>query len=224
MIYLKPENFVCQGGRILKTIISKSLCTAFIAATTFSISIATFAGSAQAQDENAAGLVAVLDVAKVFKENRAFETRMATIKSEADALKSQLEQQQQSIQTEAQSLGQYEVGTAERNQLEALLEQKQTSLRTKARQAEADLLNREAKIYHETYQQMQSVVGNIANQHGIALVIRFDSEDIDSTNRAEVIKGVNRPVVFHRRLDLTTMVISQMNPAQAAAPTGTVPR
>ena len=102
--------------------------------------------------------------------------------------------------------------------MEATLEQKQAALRTKARQAEADLLNREAKIYYDTYQQMQSVVSSLANQHGISLVLRFDSGAIDSTNRAEVIKGVNRAVVFHRRLDLTNMVIGQMNPSTGRRP------
>lgn len=83
------------------------------------------------------------------------------------------------------------------------------------------MLNREAKIYFETYQRMQSVVSSIANKHGISLVLRFDSETIESTNRAEVIKGVNRSVVYHRRLDLTNMVIREMNPSQAQASSGT---
>jgi len=200
----------------LKTFIIKTLCAAVMAAVVFPLS-----SQSHAQEDKGAGLVAVLDVAKVFRENQEFESKMAQIKSEADALKAQIQQQQEAIKDEAQQLKDYEVGSTERNQLEAALEQKQTALRTKARQAEADLLNREAKIYHETYQKMQEVVGSIANQHGISLVVRFDSEPIDATNRAEVVKGVNRSVVFHRRLDLTKMVIGQMNPATAQAPTGT---
>ena len=176
---------------------------------------------ADAQENKSAGLVAVLDVAKVFKENQGFDAKMKAIKSEADTLKAQIQQQQEAIKSEAQQLSNYEPGSPDRNQLEATLEQKQTALRTKARQAEADLLNREAKIYYDTYQEMQNVVAGLASQHGISLVLRFDSAAIDATNRAEVIKGVNRAVVFHRRLDLTNMVISQMNPSTAAAPDGT---
>jgi Skp family chaperone for outer membrane proteins len=163
------------------------------------------------------GIVAVLDVARVFKENPEFDTSMKSIRQEADGLKAQITQQQETIKAEAQQLGQYEPGSAERNQMEATLEQKQTALRTRARQAEADLLNREAGVYFATYTQMQSVVGEIAGQHGISLVLRFDSQEVDPTNRAEVIKGVNRPVVFHRRLDLTNMVIQNMGSASANA-------
>ena len=68
---------------------------------------------------------------------------------------------------------------------------------------------------------MQTVVSSVAASNGISLVIRFDSEDIDPTNRGEVIKGVNRAVVYHRQLDLTRMVSSAMNGQQAQAPTGT---
>ncbi len=175
--------------------------------------------SVSAQDNQSAGLVAVLDVAKVFKENAGFDAKMKAIKSEADALKVQITQQQESIKAEAEQLGQYTVGSPERNSLEEQLEQKQTKLRTKARQAETELLNREAKIYYDTYKEMQAVVSSMATQYGISLVLRFDSETIDPMNRAEVIKGVNRSVVFHRRLDLTNQVIKQMNPAQAQAGT-----
>lgn len=202
----------------MRSTIIKSLFVAMVA--TVAMPLAT--QNVNGQDEGkSAGLVAVLDVAKVFKDNGEFNSKMEAIKSEADGLKVQIQQQQEAIKNEAQSLTQYEIGSPERNQLEATLEQKQASLRTKARQAEADLLNREAKIYYDTYEQMQTVVSSIASQHGISLVLRFDSDVIDSTNRAEVIKGVNRSVVYHRRLDLTNMVIRQMNPGQAQAPAGT---
>jgi Skp family chaperone for outer membrane proteins len=182
--------------------------------------LATVAGSTadvNAQEGESAGLVAVLDVARVFKENPEFDAAMKAIKQEADGLKAQIAQQQATIKEEAQQLAQYEAGSAERNQLEGTLEQKQAALRTQARQAEANLLNREAGIYFETYNQMQGVVGEIASQHGISLVLRFDSAEIDPSNRAEVIKGVNRPVVFHRRLDLTNLVIQNMGNATAKA-------
>ncbi len=216
LLFSKPKNFVSQGGRVLKSIITKSLLVALLAAV-----VTPVTNTANAQDEKGGGLVAVLDVAKVFKDCPAFETKMAAIKSEADGLKTQIEQQMAAIQAEAQELDQFVVNSPERNSKEATLEQKQTSLRTKARQAEADLLTREAKIYYETYQQMEQVVSGIANQYGISLVIRFDSEEIDSNDRAEVIKGVNRAVVFHRQLDLTNLVIKQMNPGAAQATTGT---
>ena len=206
----------------MKSTIIKSLLVAVAAIVA---PLATQSVNTASAQEGKSGLVAVLDVAKVFKENQAFDSKMKAIKAEADSLKGQIVQQQESIKARAQQLTEYEVGSAERNKFEATLEQEQAALRTKARQAEADLLNREARVYYETYERMRGVVENIASQHGISLVLRFDSEEIDPNNRAEVIKGVNRAVVYHRRLDLTGMVSKEMNGAATAqAPANTTQR
>ncbi|MEL7498496.1 MAG: OmpH family outer membrane protein [Planctomycetota bacterium] len=186
----------------------------FIKTLFFSV-VALFLSVTSIQAQENAGRVAILDVAKVFKNNPSFEAQMKAIRDDADRLKASITQQQEQIKNDAQELTKYGVGTPERNQLEAQLEQRQTSLRTQARQSETQLLNREARIYFDTYQQMQTVVESIAQQYGLSLVLRFDSEAIDPTNRNEVIKGVNRAVVFHRKLDLTTMVTDQLNARMA---------
>ncbi|MEE2827204.1 MAG: OmpH family outer membrane protein, partial [Planctomycetota bacterium] len=165
------------------------------------------------QDNSNGGLVAILDVAKVFKDNPVFDTKMKAIKAEADALKKKIQDQQELIRKDAAGLEEFGVGTPERNNLEASLEQRQAALRTQARQAEADLLAREAGIYYDTYTEMQTVVAKLANQYGISLVMRFDSAPISRDNRPEVIQAVNRTIVYHHKVDLTGMVIQAMNPA-----------
>ena len=124
------------------------------------------------------------------------------------------------VAQEAGLISGYDAGTTERNNMEAEIEQKQTKLRTEARQAEAELLNREAQIYYATYQKMQSVVGKLAAEYGISLVIRFDGSDVNQSARPEVIKAVNRSVVFHRDIDITSMVIKGMGPRVAEASNG----
>lgn len=183
--------------------------------------VALSCGTASAQESKQAGIVAVLDVAKVFKENRDFESKMQSIKSTADQLKASIQQKQEAIKQEAAGLQQYEVGSAERNQMEAELVQKQAKLRTEAHQAEVDLLSKEARVYYDTYQQMQGILSSLSAEYGISLVLRFDSEEVDANNRGEVIKGVNRAVVYQQGLDLTTMVIEKMSTNVASAGGGT---
>lgn len=192
----------------MKSFISKTVLMAVVA-------VATFGNTASAQEKS--GIVAVLDVAKVFKDNRAFDSKMQSIKSTADQLKAEIQQKQEAIKQEAVGLKEFEVGSPERNQMEGRLEQKQAALRTEARQAEMDLLTKEARVYYETYQQMQGILKSLSAQHGISLVLRFDSETIDPTNRSEVIKGVNRAIVYQEKLDLTTLVIDQMSNSTANA-------
>ena len=192
----------------MKSFISKTVMMALVA-------VVAFSSTASAQEKG--GIVAVLDVAKVFKENRSFESKMQAIKSTADQLKAEIQQKQEAIKQEAGGLAAFEVGSQERNQMEGALEQKQAALRTQARQAEMDLLTKEARVYYETYEQMQTILKSLASQHGISLVLRFDSEEVDPTNRGEVIKGVNRAIVYQEKLDLTTLVIGQMSSDTANA-------
>ena len=166
----------------------------------------------RAQDNQSAGWVVVLDVAKVFKANAEFDTKMQAIRKQAEALQATFKQEQETIGLDAQALQGQTAASEARYQLEAQLEQRQTALKTKARQAEADLLTKEAQIYFDTYQKMQRVVTSISQSNGIVLVLRFDSEAIDPANRGEVIKGVNRAIVFHKNLDITDEVIRIMGP------------
>jgi Skp family chaperone for outer membrane proteins len=196
-----------QGGRVVRssTIIKVILSVAIVACAV---------SESNAQDQ--AGRVAILDVAKVFKQNRAFDAKVKAIKAEADQLKQQITQEQDRIKAAAADLRNMPAGE-DRNNREYQLEQQLTKLRTQTRQQEAALLNREARVYFETYNEMQSVVSTMATEYGLSLVLRFDSEEIDPNNRSEVIKGVNRAVVFHRKLDLTSLVSDALNTRMAAA-------
>lgn len=184
-------------------------------ALTTSLSLTSFVNTAEAQQADGSRVV-VLDVARVFKENLEFSQQMDRIRAQADQVKLEIESTQESIRQDAQRLPTLEVGSPARNQLEADLEQRQTALRTKARQQEADLLTTEAQLYYQTYQKMQTVVAQLAQEYNISLVLRFDSAPIDRDNRNDVIVGVNRAVVYHVKLDLTPMVIRAMGPAVAS--------
>ncbi len=185
--------------------------------TAYAFTLPLTGGVAQAQES---GIVAILDVAAVFQRNLEFKTRMAEIKKEATALKEQITAQQKTIQANAQAISALPNG-ADRYEQEAQLEQTQTQLKTFARQQETDLLNREAQIYYVTYQKLQSVVKAVAEANGIVLVLRFDSSPVDGNNRPEVIKAVNRSVVYNSQLDLTTLVAGQMGPQVADGNQGT---
>ena len=74
-----------------------------------------------------------------------------------------------------------------------------------------DILKQEAEIYYQTYNQVVQTVAKLSGTYGISLVIRYDSGPIDQTDRPSVIKGVNRNVVFQRDLDLTSLVLAELN-------------
>lgn len=175
----------------------------------------SLAGNLTAQNSNS-GMVAVLDVAKVFEGNTVFNSRMEAIKAEANEVKSQMEAEQLAIQQQAENLKTLNQGSPEFNALQAELEQKTVALRTKAVQTNTALLNKEAQIYFDTYQQMQKTVAELASKYNITLIIRWDSKPIDPSKRDEVIKGVNRNIVYQKDLDLTSLVIDSMGALSTA--------
>lgn len=171
------------------------------------------------------GVVAVLDVVRVFNENADHSAEMERIRQAAESVKAEVERELEQIKADAQPLLKMEQGSVERNQLEGQLEQRQTALKTKARQQEMDLLTAEAKVYFATWTRMQQVIARIAQHNQISLVLRFDSASMDPENRADVIKGVNRSVIYNDRLDMTDLVIAEMGPTVArTAAAGTINR
>jgi Skp family chaperone for outer membrane proteins len=174
----------------------------------------------QADAQQSAGRICVLDVAKIFKDNPSFQSQMEGIRNDASTLKASVESQLAELQKEAEQLEQYQPNSDKRRDLERTLVTKQAELQTLARQREADLLSREAKIYLQTYKQMERVVAKIAEEYSVSLVLRYESAPINQDDRADVIKGVNRQVVYQKYSDLTSMVHQQMT-GTAQAPTGT---
>ncbi len=175
------------------------------------VGIQTQNANAQGQSANA-GYVTVLDVAKVFKNYPPFAQKLKQIEGEAQVLRDKIQQQQQQLQSEAQSvINTYKLGTPERKQAEGALEQKRAKMMTESRHAQTDLLNREAKLYFDTYVKMNQIVSAYAKQAGISLVIRFESDPIDRENRGAVIKGVNRNIVYQNSMDITVAIIKQMH-------------
>jgi Skp family chaperone for outer membrane proteins len=207
---LKPHHIESrnQGGSFVKRLAFQLLALSFV----------TLVGVGQACAQGDGGIVAVLDVAKVFKENQEFSNQMEVIRQEADRMRNQLQAAQEDFRRQAAEVSQFPIGTPERKQAEAAFAQRQAAFQTQARQDENDLLVKEAKAYYTTYQKMQNVVSQIAQQNNISLVLRFDSTDINASNPNEVVAGVNRAIVYHYKLDLTSMVIQNMGPTVAATP------
>ncbi len=155
-------------------------------------------------------VVAVLDVKKVFDNHPQFKQQVEGIKREVEAFEQELEEHRVQMTREVEALKLFKPGSPEYKQKEKALAQQESNLRLRAQLKRKEVLEKEAKLYYETYQHIVSVVGEIADRYGIGLVLRYDSEEVDGSDRAEILRNVNRSVVFQRNLDLTNMVIERV--------------
>jgi Skp family chaperone for outer membrane proteins len=206
---------ICHGGLSLKT--SSKTLALFACLVVLSCPLFGQEGAG-----GGSGVVAVLDVALVFEKNPSFKQRMDALTAEADQFKAKMEAEQSSIRKKAEQLNTFAPDSIEYRQLESELAQQTTTLQTLARQTNNDFLNREAQVYFETYTQMQQVVAAIAAKYNICLVLKFESTPIDSNDRGDVIKGVNRNIVYQKELDLTDLVIRDMGAVSSAAVPGNI--
>jgi hypothetical protein len=74
-----------------------------------------------------------------------------------------------------------------------------------------DFLEREAKVYYQTYLEVVGTVNDYAKRQGIGLVLRFNGEPIDPNRRDDVLREINKPVVMQDNIDITGDILMLLN-------------
>lgn len=146
---------------------------------------------AQEPSKDADVTVVILDVTKVFEESREFNRQIDLLNQEAK--KAQVEWDIDSLTTEH--------GEPD----------------SKLTESTKKFLERRSSIYSDTYEEVRSIVKEMAETYELRLVINVGG-DIRNIGRNKgpqkqesVLERINQPVVFNDKLDLTRMVIQRMN-------------
>ena len=74
-----------------------------------------------------------------------------------------------------------------------------------------DFLEREAKVYYQTYLEVVDAVKYYAKRQNIGLVLRFNGEPVDPNRRDDVLREINKPVVVQDQIDITPDVLALLN-------------
>ena len=160
-------------------------------------------------------LVAVVDIARVFESHPTFKTSLESLQQQAQSVDLDLEGKKKSLTQRGQQLTDLDPASPDYRQLESDLARQAADLQVQVRQVKKDLLQREALQYYESYNEILKTIERIAQQHGIGLVLRFDSRNMDPQDPQSVMQGMNRAVVLQRNLDITNMVIDELRTALA---------
>ncbi len=160
-------------------------------------------------------MVAVLDVGKVFKGHLGFTRQMEAMKADVKAFEADIQSKRQILVDQAKQLNQYKQGSSEYRQLEAKLAKEQSDLQVRMGLKRKGFIEREAKMFYATYQEIVAAVAMISEQYRINLVLRYNSEEIDPDNPGGVKNALNRYVIWQKNLDITKIVVKQVNDPQA---------
>jgi Skp family chaperone for outer membrane proteins len=171
--------------------------------------------------------IAVIDISYVFANNNRFKQLMEGMKKDVEAFEAELKQRGAQLQKKREQLLEHRPGSPDYKRIEGEIASIQAQTHAETQLKRSDFLQREAKIYYDVYREIVQEVSYFAQRHGIDLVVRFSSENIEADNRKSVLEGVNRAIVYQNRLNITYEISERLNqaaPPQAAAPPAATPR
>jgi len=155
--------------------------------------------------------VAMLDLTKVFKQHERFAERAEKMRQEVAAAESTLKAQRDAYASLTHQLESLKRGTDEHRRIDAELKKTAETLNAEVKREKEAFLLQEATIYVETYDEIQAAVRHYADEHGIKLVLRFNGDPVNREKPAEVLKELNKSVIYQAGIDITNDVLEMVN-------------
>jgi hypothetical protein len=160
--------------------------------------------------------VAVLDINEVFEKNLRFKAEMDQIRDEIKNYEAAVVEKRKQANALNEKLGEYQPGSPEYKSVETQLAQMAADMQVEMAMKKKEFMEHEARVYYATYMETVRQVSDFAAKYDIGLVLRFNGEDIDPKERASVLQGVNRAIVYQRNLNITEQILQELN--RGAAP------
>jgi Skp family chaperone for outer membrane proteins len=163
--------------------------------------------------------IAVIDVGQVFEKHARFNGRMDQLKGEIKATEDAWKKDAQDINAMIEQLKTLGVKSdaPEYKRLEADITKRQSDFNVNKALRNRELMEKQSKIYLDTYREVESAVGELCRRYNVALVIRYNAKDIDSSNPDEILKGIQRPIVYvDKKYDITGDIIGLLNRTAAS--------
>jgi Skp family chaperone for outer membrane proteins len=163
--------------------------------------------------------IAVVDVSVVFKKYERFLARTEMFKKRVESAEAALKKEYEAINALTEQLKGLNPGSNDYKQMEQRVARQKVDWQLKGQTQRKDLMEEEGRIYFETYQELDDTVKRFAVHNQIALVLRFASDPVDDpSDRSEIVKGINKSVVYvHPDLDITGLILQDLNRSAAVS-------
>ena len=151
-------------------------------------------GVVSTQAQNPAGAnatkhgVAVVDISYLFKNHERFKSTMEQMKKEMETIEGELKADREKIALQEQERNKYNVGSAEYKKMDEEIARKMADFNLKMGKLRKEFLEREAKVYYQTYLEVVDAVKYYAKRQNIGLVLRFNGEPVDPNRRDDVLR------------------------------------
>jgi len=192
----------------------------FILALTAAACLFCAPGTARAQNKPAAAQaslplkIALVDMARVFKEYRKFQDLREGLKVKMEARMAEAQKLAADAKTVSEELKLLKAGSAQFISKEARLAELTTKFDTQQKLARAEYIRSESTIFEQVYVEARDVIRLYSEHFKYTLVLRFNSQPLDTDNKKpqDVANSLNKLVVYHRAQDdITSAIIEYLN-------------
>jgi Skp family chaperone for outer membrane proteins len=173
--------------------------------------------------DNSPHRIALIDMARVFKNYKKFEAMRDELKTELQKSEERFKAMAEMIKKEQLDLKNYKEGTEEYSKVEKSLLTHTTQAEAFRKSQQRELIRKEAQIYKTIYLEVSDAVEKYATHFNFTLVLRFSADDVSTPeNPEDVMRSLNRQVVYYRPSeDITSAICDFLNrryQRMAAAP------
>jgi Skp family chaperone for outer membrane proteins len=162
--------------------------------------------------------MAVVDISYIFKSYPKFTQQIEALKNEMKTADADLKTIVDRLTAKEQQRDTLKPGSPEFKQIDEALAREKADFSIKQGTVRRDFLEREAKVYYSTYNEVSSAIKYVAQQNNIGMVLRFNGDPIDPQQREDVMRAIMQPIVFQNNVDITPDVLALLNRGGAGAP------
>jgi Skp family chaperone for outer membrane proteins len=156
--------------------------------------------------------IALLDISKIFKSHARFLQAMEEMKGDVGKAEAQMKSEAEYVNSLVEALKQLKPGTVDYSTKEQEIARRRADMNVRIQLQRKEFLLREAKIYHQVYQEISKEVEAFAATNGIVTVFRYNGDQVDAENPEDVLKNINKPVVyFNPGMDITAQILERLN-------------
>ncbi len=175
--------------------------------------------AAKAKRATPEAAIALIDLKYVFDHDPGFQRAKSELDIEVKLAETMAALRKASIEKLAKDRQKHSPGSEEYRGLDRLLTQETAELSIQVELWKKQFVRREAELYHETYQRVQSLLDAYVEEQGISVVLRFNRTEVEDKGDArEVAVLLNRPIVAYKKpADITDEILRRLEKAPASS-------
>ncbi|MEX2176276.1 MAG: OmpH family outer membrane protein [Pirellulaceae bacterium] len=196
-------------------------CKCFLACLTVALVLSVVPTLPAVLAQEAAPLpIAIVNMDRVFKTYPPLLEKLAPIKEAAQELAKKEQLRAVEIETLVAKIRMAQPGSPEQQRMQQQAAELQGELQQLSQKERGELQQREAAIFLDLYRQMEDEVRKYAQAKGIKLVLRQQDSSLDAQQSVvEILKSLNRGIIYEDGLDITDEMLKALDARNAAGAT-----